>query len=121
MSASLDSVDSALWNYRVQDKRLVVVKTKNEGVRKVAVLDVLSNLTFAVEVPAEIAFDSLKADSEYLATFKVYTSKDLKGVEGEFISFFEELDVDQATEDFIKAYWIYPAKIRFQLVEIEEP
>ena len=47
MSASLDLESD--WNFRVFDKRLVVVKTKNESVRKVAVLDVLTNLMFAVD------------------------------------------------------------------------
>ena len=42
MSALLD-IESE-WNFRVLDKRLIVVKTKNEAVRKVAVLDVLTNL-----------------------------------------------------------------------------
>ncbi len=42
-------------------------------------------------------------------------------VDKDFINFFEALDVDQSIEDFIKAYWIYPSKIRFELVEIEEP
>ena len=36
-------------------------------------------------------------------------------------NFFDALDVDQAAEDFIKAYWVYPIKIRFELVEVEEP
>ena len=39
----------------------------------------------------------------------------------EFYNFFDALDVDQAAEDFIKAYWVYPSKIRFELVEVEEP
>jgi len=40
MSTSLDL--EADWNFRVFDKRLIVAKTKNESVRKVAVLDVLT-------------------------------------------------------------------------------
>ena len=43
------------------------------------------------------------------------------GVDKDFIDFFEALDVDQNIEDFIKAYWVYPSKIRFELVDIEEP
>ena len=49
MSASLN-VDNN-WNFRVFDKRLIVVKTKNERIRKTAILDVLTNVMFAVEVP----------------------------------------------------------------------
>ena len=119
MSASLD-VESN-WNFRIFDKRLIVVKTKNEAVRKVAVLDVLTNLMFAVEVPDMISMKELGTDAEYLANLRVYTTKDVKGVEENFVDFFEALDVDQNIEDFIKAYWIYPSKIRFELADIEEP
>ena len=119
MSASLDVEGN--WNFRVFDKRLIVVKSKSIVVRKVAVLDVLTNLMFAVEVPEKISIKELDADKEYLANLRVYTSKDVQGVDEEFVNFFEVLDVDQNIEDFIKAYWIYPSKIRFELVEIEEP
>jgi hypothetical protein len=27
--------------------------------------------------------------------------------------------VDQAAEDFIKAYWIYPDRVKLELVEVE--
>jgi len=119
MSASLDMESD--WNFRILDKRLIVVKTKNESVHKVAVLDVLTNLTFALEVPDTISMQELIAEKEYLANLKVYTSKNLKSVDKDFINFFEALDVDQSIEDFIKAYWIYPSKIRFELVDVEEP
>ena len=119
MSASLDMESD--WNFRILDKRLIVVKTKNESVHKVAVLDVLTNLTFALEVPDTISMQELIAEKEYLTDLKVYTSKNLKGVDKDFINFFEDLDVDQSIEDFIKAYWIYPSKIRFELVDVEEP
>jgi hypothetical protein len=119
MSAPLDMESD--WNFRILDKRLIVVKTKNESVHKVAVLDVLTNLTFAVEVPDTISMQELIAEKEYLTDLKVYTSKNLKGVDKDFINFFEDLDVDQSIEDFIKAYWIYPSKIRFELVDVEEP
>jgi hypothetical protein len=119
MSAPLDMESD--WNFRILDKRLIVVKTKNESVHKVAVLDVLTNLTFALEVPDTISMQELIAEKEYLANLKVYTSKNLKSVDKDFINFFEALDVDQSIEDFIKAYWIYPSKIRFELVDVEEP
>jgi hypothetical protein len=119
MSASLD-IESD-WNFRVFDKRLVVVKAKNESVRKVAVLDVLTNLPFAVEVPGMVSMQELSVDKEYLANFRVYTSKNLEGVDKDFTDFFEALDVDQSIEDFIKAYWIYPSKIHFELIDVEEP
>jgi hypothetical protein len=119
MSASLD-VESD-WNFRVFDKRLIVVKTKNSAVRKIAVLDVLTNLMFAVEVPDMFSMNELAVDKEYLANLRVYTSKDSQGVDEDFVNFFAALDVDQNIEDFIKAYWIYPSKIRFELEDIEEP
>ena len=119
MSASID-IESD-WNFRVFDKRLVVVKAKNYGARKAAVLDVLTNLPFAVEVPDMISMQELSVGKEYLANLRVYTSKNLEGVDKDFTDFFEVLDIDQSIEDFIKAYWVYPSKIRFELVDIEEP
>ena len=111
MSASLD-IESD-WNFRVFDKRLVVVKAKNDGARKVAVLDVLTNLPFAVEVPDMISMQELSVGKEYLANLRVYTSKNLEDVDKEFTDFFEALDIDQSIEDFIKAYWIYPKQNTF--------
>ncbi len=119
MSASLDKASD--WNFRVFEKRLIVVKTKIESVRKAAVLDVLTNLTFGVEVPDGILMQKLNVDEQYLANLRVYTSKDVTGVDSDFIDFFETLDIDQNIEDFIRAYWVYPSKIRFELIDLEEP
>jgi hypothetical protein len=119
MSASWDI--SSDWNFRVFDKRLIVVKTKNESVRKVAVLDVLTNLMFAVELPDTISMQELSIEKEYLANLRVYTAKNVEGVDRDFVNFFEALDIDQSIEDFIKAYWVYPSKIRFMLESVEEP
>ncbi len=118
MSASLDVEGD--WNFRRLDKRLVVVKTKSEPARKIAVLDVLSNLVFTVQVPDTINMQELEADKEYLFNLNVLTSKKLDDVEKDFVSFFEAVDIEQSMEDFIRAYWVYPGKIRFQLVEVEE-
>jgi hypothetical protein len=109
------------WNYRKADQRLIIVKTKNLSVRKVSTLDVLTNLPIAINVAPDVPMESLQAEKEYLAHLKVYTSKNVEGIGKDFISFFEDLDVDQSIEDFIKAFWIYPSKIRFELVQIEEP
>jgi hypothetical protein len=119
MSASLD-IESD-WNFRVFDKRLVVVKAKNESLRKVAVLDGVTNLPFAVETLDMISMQELSVGKEYLANLRVYTSKNLEDVDEDFGNFFEALDVDQSIGDFIKAYRIYPSKIRFELIDIEEP
>lgn len=109
------------WNYRITDQRLIVIKTKNEKVHKAAALDVLTNLPFSLDLPPDMPMETLQSGKEYLAHLKVYTSKNLAGIDSEFVNFFETVDVDQAVEDFIKAYWIYPAKIRFDLIELEEP
>lgn len=119
MSAMLN--EGTNWNYRKTDQRLIVIKTKNNNVRKAAVLDVLSNLPFAIYVPENISTESLIVEKEYLVQLKVYTSKSLEGINEEFINFFVALDIDQALEDFIKAYWIYPSKIHFDLTDLEEP
>jgi hypothetical protein len=121
MSASLNHPDSNQWNYRITDKRLVIIKTKNPNVRKAAVLDVLTNMSFAVEAQDENLLNSLGIEKEYWANLKVYTSKNLQDVDKDFINFFEAVDINQQIEDFIKAYWLYPSKIHFELFEAEEP
>jgi hypothetical protein len=119
LSASLNQ--DTEWNYRKIDQRLIVIKTKNGNARKSAALDVLTNIPFAINLPENINMENLQSEKEYVAQLKVYTSKSLGGIDEEFISFFDELDIDQATEDFIKAYLVYPNKIRFLLESVEEP
>ena len=63
----------------------------------------------------------LVSGKEYIFNLKVETSKNLDSVKADAISFFEAVDIDQTMEDFIKAYWLYPTKVRFQLTEAEEP
>jgi hypothetical protein len=119
LSATLNEDTS--WNFRVSDQRLIVIKTKNEKVHKAAALDILTNLPFAITIPENISIENLEQEKEYLAHLKVYTSKNLQGIDKDFVNFFEALDIDQSIEDFIKAYWIYPDKIKFELIEVEEP
>jgi hypothetical protein len=119
LSASLNQDTD--WNYRKIDQRLIVIQTKNVNFRKTAALDVLTNLPFAINIPENIHIENLQPEKEYLAQLKVYTSKNLEGIDEEFINFFDALDVDQSIEDFIKAYWVYPSKIRFELTDFEEP
>ncbi len=118
MSASLN-VESS-FNFRKTDKRLVVVKTKSEAARKIAVLDALTNLMFMVQTPESVDMEGLAVNKEYLFTLRILTAKEVSDVPKDFVGFFEALDIDQETEDFIRAYWAYPAKIRFELVEVEE-
>jgi hypothetical protein len=119
LSASLDS--ETYWNFRKNEQRLIVFKTKNDSVRKAAAVDVLTNLPIAINIPENISLEELELEKQYLASLKVYTSKELDGVDMEFFNFFSALDVDQAFEDFIKAYWVYPSKMRFDLADLEEP
>ncbi len=116
MSASLVSPD---WNFRVAGKRLVAVNAKNDSARKVAVIDSITNLPFAAEADENLDLASLQEQKEYFASLEVYTSTNLLGVNKDFIDFFQALDVDQSLEDFIKAYWIYPSKIKFKLTAFE--
>jgi hypothetical protein len=109
------------WNFRVFDQRLIVIKTKSTAVRKAAVQDVLTNLMFAIEVPPTMTIDELAVGHQYMANLRVYTQKDAADVDKEFVAFFEALDVNQSIEDFIRAYWVYPGKIRFELIDVTEP
>ncbi len=113
MSASLNQQTN--WNFRKTEERLVVIKTKEQKVHKAAALDILTNLSFIIEIPENISMENLQAEKEYLTHLEVYTSKSLEGINAEFINFFNSLDVDQSMEDFIKAYRVYPSKIRFKL------
>jgi hypothetical protein len=117
MSASLD--EQGDWNYRSLDSRRVVIKGKSNEVRKVSIIDVLTGLPLPLEVPTEFDMQSLDIEKGYYVTFKIYTLKKAEGVPADFVEFFQVLDVDQKTDDFIKAYWLYPSYIRFELVEAE--
>jgi hypothetical protein len=121
MSATWSRSDAAEWNYRITNRRLVTVKAKNVNVHKMAVVDVLTNLPFAIEVKERDVLESLSTEKEYLVDLKVFSATNVEEVDSEFVNFFKVLDVDQKIEDFINAYWIYPEKIRFELADIEEP
>ena len=98
-----------------------MVKGKSDNVRKVSVIDVLTGLPFPLEAPTDFEMQLLDIEKGYFATFKIYTLKKAEGVPANLVEFFEVLDVDQKTEDFIKAYWLYPNYIRFELIEAESP
>ena len=109
------------WNYRKIDQRRIVIKTKNQTVRKADALDLLTNLPISLNLLENISMVNLQLEKEYLAQLKVYTSKNLEGIDNEYVNFFDALDIDQSIEDFIIAYRSYPNKIRFDLVDVEEP
>lgn len=107
------------WVYRVFDRRTISIRDMNTEVRKIAAIDLKTNLPFTIEVPTEVSMESLVLEKAYYASLKVYTDREVKDVQQDFIPFFKVVDVDQPIEDFIKAYWLYPKLIRFELVEVE--
>jgi hypothetical protein len=107
------------WVYRISDRRTISVKAKNDEVRKIAAIDLVTNLPFAIEVPPNIPLETMDLEKATYASLKVYTAQNIEGVSAEYIEFFKVLDVDQTIDDFIKAYWLYPKLIRFELVEME--
>jgi hypothetical protein len=109
------------WVYRISERRTISVKAKNEQVRKIAAIDLVTNLPFGIEVPPDVPLESVEIEKAYYASLKVYTARNIAGVAADYVEFFKVLDVDQSIEDFIKAYWLYPKLIRFELVEVEPP
>jgi len=107
------------WNYRITEQRQILVKAKNDRVRRVSVIDISTNLPVPLEATDDFSMESLELEKGYFATLKIYTLKNIGKVEQNAVEFFEALDVNQSAEDFIKAYWLYPDKIRFELVEAE--
>ena len=117
MSGSLEKETD--WIYRIFSRRIISVRAKNEQIRKIAATDLSTNLSFSIEVPENVSLESLEVEKSYFASFKVYTTKNVKNIAPELVEFFEVLDVDQPAEDFIKAYLIYPKHVKFELLEVE--
>jgi hypothetical protein len=115
LSGSLDKQSD--WNYRTIDSRRILVKGKSDDLRKISAIDVLTGLPFPLKAPTDFNTQSLEKEKGYFVTFKIYTLKKVEEVPADFVEFFKVIDVDQKTEDFIKAYWLYPRYIRFELVE----
>ncbi len=83
------------WNYRIIGIRPVLIKAMNIRIRKVIAIDLLTDLPFAFEVPENIKLEHVEIEKEYSATLKVFTLKNIRGVDTEHMEFFEALDVDQ--------------------------
>jgi len=96
-----------------------LVKGKSDDLRKISVIDVLTGLPFPLEAPTDFNTQSFEKEKRYYATFKIYTLKKAEEIPADFVDFFKVVDVDQKTEDFIKAYLLYPRYIRFELIEAE--
>ena len=117
--STFSSLKGSEWNFRIFATRPILVKAKNDHLRKVAAIDLLTNLPFAFEVTKDVSVKKVEVEKRFSATLKVYTSKNVEDVESEYAEFFEVLDVDQKFEDFVKAYWMYPNHVGFELTEIE--
>jgi hypothetical protein len=59
LSGSLDAQSD--WNYRTVDSRRVLVKGKNDDLRKISVIDFLTGLPFPLEAPTD--FNTLPSKS----------------------------------------------------------
>ena len=108
------------WNFRIVASRQIAVKAKNDKVRRISAIDLLTKLPFLLVAPMDFPIDTLEVEKGYFVTFKIYTLKNVKEVPSDLVEFFAALDVDQNVEDFIKAYWLYPSYIKFELVESEQ-
>lgn len=117
--STFSSFKGPAWNYRAIATRPILVKAKNDRLRKAVAIDLLSSMPFAFEISNEISAEAVEVEKQFSATLKVYTSKNVQDVDSEFIEFFEVLDVDQKFENFIRAYWIYPTLIVFELTRTE--
>ena len=113
------SKNEADWVFRIFDRRPISIKAKNEQVRKIAAVDVATNMPFGLDVPLGVPLEQVEVEKAYTVRFKVYTARNAADVAPDYVEFFRVLDVDQAAEDFIKAYWMYPKYIKFELVELE--
>ena len=116
---TVSSENKTDWVYRTFDRRTISVKAKNEQVRKIAAVDLTTNLPIGIDIPPDLPMDDLEVEKAYYASIKVYTVRNVTEVPPDMVDFFRVLDVDQSIEDFIKAYWLYPKLIRFDLVEKE--
>jgi hypothetical protein len=102
-----------------RSRRTIFVKAKNEQVQKIAIVDLLTNLPFSIDISKNVFIENIEIEKAYFASLKVYTARNVSGVSADAVEFFEVLDVDQSMGDFIKMYWLYPKLIKFELVEAE--
>ena len=117
--SAFSTIKGSDWNFRIFATRTIIVKSRNDNMRKAVAIDLLVDLPFAFLISDNVSIESVEVEKNFSATFNVYTSKKVEEVESGFVEFFEVLDVDQSFEDFVKVYWIYPNLITFELTEIE--
>jgi hypothetical protein len=88
------------WNYRITATRPILVKAKNDRMRKAVAIDLSTDLPFAFEISGDVSVESVEVEKRFSATLKVYTLRNVESAEKEFVEFFEVLDVDQSFENF---------------------
>jgi hypothetical protein len=107
------------WNFRIFARRTILVKAKNENMRKAVAVDLLTDLPFSFFISENVSVESVEVEKQFSAEFKVYTTKNVGEVDSELVEFFQVLDVDQSFEDFVRVYWLYPSLIVFELTDVE--
>jgi hypothetical protein len=108
------------WNFRIFDRREILVKSKQKGNRRIYAEDTLTKKSLILELVEDVPENSVELGKMYTARIKVYTSKSAEGVDTNFVELFQVLDVDRPIEDFLEAACRYPDFVRFELVEIED-
>ncbi len=108
------------WNFRISDRRSILVKNKEKGDRRIFAEDTSTKTLFILELGEEVSSEPIEIGKTYNASINVYTAKSVEGVSTEFTELFQVLDVDRPMEDFVKATCCYPSLIRFEIVEIED-
>jgi hypothetical protein len=108
------------WNFRISDRRSILVKSKEKNKHRVIAEDISTKKPLILELGQDVRAELIEAGKIYNASIKVYTIKSAEGVKAEFTELFQQLDVDRPIEDFIEATCCYPDLVRFELVETEE-
>ena len=67
----------------------------------------------------DILINSFEIEKSYFATLKIFTARNVKDISEQHMEFFKQLDVDQDAQNFIRAYWLYPKYVKFELERIE--
>lgn len=108
------------WNFRIFERREILVKGKQKGKRRIYAEDTSTKTPLILELAKDVPENSVEVGEIYTARIKVYTSKSAEGVEANFVELFQFLDVDRSIEDFLEAACCYPSFIKFELVETED-
>lgn len=108
------------WNYRIFDRRSILVKSKERNKRRIYAEDISTKMPFILELAEDVPADLIEVGKTYSARIKVYTIKSAEEVKADFTELFQMLDVDRPMADFIEATCCYPDLVKFELAEIED-